>query len=231
MLHPIPTASSGIFPVKGVLESNATSDYLGFNKTYTKGELIYLFRDQLLKVLIIEKGFVRVGIYTEDGEETTTAVLKPGDLFGSFLARHHQNEFAQALTEVQVKVIDQATFDRLLTVRSSFVYDFINMLGDRFQQLEHQFMMMNAVQARERIIAFLQFLAHQCGDRRIGAIIIHNFLTQQDLAAITNTSRQTISTYLSRLQEEGKLRYTRRQVMLLPTFPDYDRLREQSTAV
>ena len=231
MLHPIPTAPSGILPANGVLKSNATPDYLGFSKTYNKGEFIYLFRDQSLRVLIIEKGFVRVGIYTEDGEETTTAVLKPDDLFGSFLAQHRYSEFAQALTEVQVKVIDQTTFDRLLIVRPSFVHEFISMLGARFQQLEQQFVMMNAMQARKRITAFLQFLAQQCGDHRIGAIIIHNFLTQQDLAAITNTSRQTISTYLNQLQEEGMLRHTRKQIMLLPTFPDYDKLRGRCRAV
>lgn len=224
MLSATPTAHFGRPRSSDLSNSAIAKDYFGQDKIYSKGKFIYLFRDQYLSTLVLEKGFVRLGFYAEDGEETTTAVLKPGDLFGNFFSRPcTDEEFAQALTEVQVKTIDQITFNRLLAVCSPFTYEFISMLEARFQRLE-QHMMMNAANARERTVLFFQFLARQCGYRQPDAVVIDNFLTHEDLARITNVSRQTISTCLNQLQEEELLRYTRKQVVLLPAFPNYGQL-------
>ena len=189
-------------------------------KAYDKGSFVYLFSEANPQLLMLEQGFIRLGIYTEEGEEMTTTVLKPGDLFGSFSARITDDEFAQALTDARVQTIDQATFYQLLSSRPSS-QDFVDLICARFAQLKNYFIMTTAMQVRERIITFFRFLAKHCGYAQEGNTVIDNFLTHQDIACITNTRRQTVTTRLLELQEEGLLRYSRKRIVLFPSFGRY----------
>ena len=209
-------------PQSVTCRGSAPQEYPGCSKSYAKGKFIYLFGDQNRHTLVLEQGFVRLGIYTEEGEDMTTTVLKPGDLFGNFSARDTDDEeFAQTLTPVQIKVIDQTTFHQLLTTRPSFSQEFIDMISVRFLQLKSHFVMTTSMQAKKRIAIFLRFLADHCGYACAGTVVIDNFLTHQDIASITNTTRQTVTLRLIELQEEGLLRYSRKRIELLPAFHRY----------
>ena len=216
MLNPVSSADDLSIKLRPPRPTPSALAGLPPGKVYAKGSFIYLISQATSKVLVLEHGFVRLGIYTEEGEEMTTTVLKPGDLFGSFLSHATDDEFAQALTEVRVQTIDSIAFHGLLSSQ-----DFIDRICARFVQLRSYFMMTTSMQVRERIIFFFRFLAEQCGAVHQGSVVINNFLTHQDIATITNTSRQTVTSRLLDLQEEGLLRYSRKRIELLPAFHRY----------
>jgi len=49
---------------------------------YKKKDYIYFEEDSANKVYLIEKGKVKIGYYSEDGEEVIKAILTRGELFG-----------------------------------------------------------------------------------------------------------------------------------------------------
>jgi len=66
---------------------------------YKKSDYVYFSEDAADKVYLIEKGKVKIGYYTEEGEEVVKAILTKGELFGekAILGQEKRNEFAQSL--------------------------------------------------------------------------------------------------------------------------------------
>lgn len=189
-------------------------------KNYPKNSFVYVSKDSNSGVWVLEHGFVRLGVYTETGDEMTTDVLKPGDLFGNFTVHDtDEAEFARALTDVQVRCIDQSTYCQMSYTRPQLSNYFTNLICARLHQLKWYFVVTTSLQVRERIVTFFRFLADYCGTPREQEIVIDNFLTHQDIAGITNTTRQTVTKLLLEFQEEGALLYSRKKITLLSTFP------------
>jgi CRP-like cAMP-binding protein len=49
---------------------------------YKKRDYVYFEEDAANKVFLIEKGKIKIGYYTEEGEEVVKAILTKGELFG-----------------------------------------------------------------------------------------------------------------------------------------------------
>ena len=70
-----------------------------FNR-YNRQDYIYFPKDASSKVFLIEEGTVKIGHYTEEGQEVVKAILKKGELFGekAILGEDNRTEFAQSLS-------------------------------------------------------------------------------------------------------------------------------------
>ena len=66
---------------------------------YKKEDYIYFEEDSSNKVFLIERGKVKIGYYTEEGDEVVKAILTRGELFGekAILGENKRDEFAQSL--------------------------------------------------------------------------------------------------------------------------------------
>ena len=68
--------------------------------------------------------------------------------------------------------------------------------------------------ARARIIDFLKDSANKRG-RRVGyEMLLKHCLTQQDIANITGTSRQTVTSVLNDLRKENLIYFNRRTILI-----------------
>jgi CRP-like cAMP-binding protein len=66
-----------------------------------------------------------------------------------------------------------------------------------------------------RIIDFVRELAQDFGKVKNGELVVKNFLTHKDIAKLTFTSRQTVSSVLNRLKRAGKIDYDERYIKIL----------------
>ena len=68
-------------------------------KNYNKQDYIYFEEDSSNKVFLIDKGKVKLGYYTEDGNEIVKAILSKGEIFGekAILGEGKRDEFAMAM--------------------------------------------------------------------------------------------------------------------------------------
>jgi len=66
---------------------------------YKKKDYIYFTEDSANKVFLIEKGKVKIGYYSEEGDEVVKAILSRGQLFGekAILGVAKRDEFAQSI--------------------------------------------------------------------------------------------------------------------------------------
>lgn len=187
--------------------------------TCHKGEFVYLPGEQADSVYFLKKGFIKVGTYEQDAQggdhEVILNVLQPGDIFGSLAGQFHDGrEFAQAMSEISVCEINTARFVEMLQTRPDLSLQVIKTVGDRLNRMERKLVSLAFRDARTRVIEFLCDYANDYGRQRGGEIHIENFLTHQDIANLTATSRQLVSTLMTELREAGKIDYDRKLITL-----------------
>ena len=68
--------------------------------------------------------------------------------------------------------------------------------------------------ARTRIVEFLREMAEEKGQKVGFEMMIKNHLTHKDIASLTGTSRQTVTTVMNELRDENIINFDRRRILI-----------------
>ena len=68
--------------------------------------------------------------------------------------------------------------------------------------------------ARTRIVDFLREMAEERGQKVGFEMMIKNHFTHKDIASLTGTSRQTVTTILNELRENNIINFDRRKILI-----------------
>jgi CRP/FNR family transcriptional regulator, cyclic AMP receptor protein len=154
-------------------------------KKYKKGELVYAASDRPTHIYLIADGRVRVGHYLADGQEVTKSILVRGEIFG---------ELMYGDRELNFKIL--------------------KLIGLRLMKVERKLELLVFKDARTRVVEFLKDAAVSVGQKAGYDTIVHTRLTHKDIATLTGTSRQTVTTILNDLQEKKFLSFDRRRILI-----------------
>ena len=108
---------------------------------YKKKDYIYFEEDSANKVYLIEKGKVKIGYYSEEGDEVVKAILTQGELFGekAILGEIKRDEFAQSVdNETSICPIGVQTMHDLMRDNQSFSFKVYKFIGFKFKKLERR---------------------------------------------------------------------------------------------
>ena len=187
---------------------------------YGKNDYIYFEEDAANKIYLIEKGKVKIGYYSEEGEEIVKAILTRGELFGekAILGEERRNEFAQAVdNSTTICPVGVNTMHELMRDNKSFSLKIYKFLGFRFKKLERRLQLLLFKDVRTRFLEFLEELCHEYGYdcQETGAKIIIHPYTQRDIASLIGTSRPTLSSLMNELREENHIEFDRKSIKIL----------------
>jgi len=186
---------------------------------YAKDDFIYFEDDAATKIYLIEKGKIKLGYITEDGNEIIRAILTKGELFGekAVLGEAVRNEFAQSLDkETVVCPVAVSTMQDLMRDNKPFSLKFYKFLGLRFKKLERRLDLLLFKDTSTRLKEFIKEMADEYGYccPNTGETIIKHPYTQKDIASLLGTSRPTLNTLLNDLKASNFLDYTRNVIRL-----------------
>lgn len=68
--------------------------------------------------------------------------------------------------------------------------------------------------AKTRIMEYVLEQANKNGKRSAEGVRVRNHLTHQEIASYTGTSRQTVTTILNQLREEGMIDFNRKEFFI-----------------
>ncbi|MDX1629648.1 MAG: Crp/Fnr family transcriptional regulator [Fulvivirga sp.] len=185
--------------------------------SYNKNDFIY-FPDQKAKyVYMIAEGRVKIGHYTEDGKEVVKAILGKGELFGelALTGEEKREDYAQAMddhTSVCPMSIDE--MKSLMLEDKELSLKIYKLIGLRIKKLERKIESLVFKDARTRIIDFLKDAAAWKGKKVGFETMIPTKLTHKDIASLTGTSRQTVTTILNELKEQNLINFDRRKILI-----------------
>lgn len=187
--------------------------------SYRKSDYIYFEEDSANKIYLIEKGRVKIGYYTEDGQEVIKAILSRGELFGekAILGESKRTEFAQSIdNKTSICPVGVQTMHDLMRNNQSLSFKIYKLIGLRFKRLERRLQLLLFKDARTRLIEFLDELCQEYGYdcKETGDQVINHPYTQKDIASLIGVSRPTLNVLLNELQEEKLLEFKRKQIRL-----------------
>lgn len=187
--------------------------------SYKKKDYIYFQEDSANKVYLIEKGKVKLGYYSEDGNEVIKAILTRGELFGetAILGESKREEFAQSIdNNTSICPVGVDMMYDLMRENQTFSFKIYKFIGFKLKRLERRLQILLFKDAKTRLLEFLEELCLDYGYdcEKTGDKIIQHPYTQKDIASLIGTSRPTLNILLNELQEENKLEFSRKQIKI-----------------
>lgn len=184
---------------------------------YKKDQMIY-FQDQSSEnIYMVSNGRVKIGTYAPDGKEIVKAILTRGEVFGelALAGEDRRQDFAQAMdneTRVCSMTIDQ--LKDLMVENKELSLKILKIIGFRLRKMERKIESLVFKDARTRIVEFLKEMAEEKGQKVGFEMMIKNHLTHKDIASLTGTSRQTVTTVMNELREKNLINFDRRRILI-----------------
>ncbi len=187
-------------------------------KRRPKHSYIYQIDDPSDALYFLAKGVVKIGTHSHDGKEVIKAILHPMAMFGELcvVGEEKRPDFAQAMNEeVHYFALSAADFKRLMRANFQLANKILNLVGDRLRKTERRLEGLVFKDARTRIVDYLKDAARKRGKKiGIDELLVKHSLTQQDIANITGTSRQTVTSVLNELKKLNLIHFNRRSILI-----------------
>ncbi len=195
---------------------------VGFKKA-KKGEIIYFSSSEVPRIFLLKRGNIKIVSVDEQGNETIKDIIRKGDLFGELEleADHEVNEYAKVLTdEVSICSFLMSDFEDLLLRNPNLALSYTKFVGIKMKRIRNNYANLVSKDAKSRLNNFLKDWAEKEGKTDGNKVILENYLTQNDIAQIICTSRQTATQLLNEMETSGNIIYNRKEIVI----PDISKL-------
>lgn len=186
------------------------------HRAFKKGEYIYLPEEHSNRIYFLTEGRVKIGTYGEGGKEITKSILSPGEVFGelSLIGEKVRRDFAYAMEATEVCVLSTDDMKTLMREHNALGLFIMKIMGSRMLTMERRLESLVFKDSRTRIIEFLYELGVSKGQRVGYEMLVRKFMTHQEIANLTATSRQTVTTVLNELRNKNLLTFNRRRLLI-----------------
>ncbi len=185
-------------------------------RTFKKGEFIYIPEEQAEHLYLLSDGRVKIGTYGEGGKEITKAILNAGEVFGelSLIGADKRRDFAYAMESTTVCIITVDEMKSLMREYNGLQLFIMKIMGNRVLEMEQRLESLVFRDSRTRIVEYLLNLAKKKGQRVGYEVVVRRFLTHQEIANLTATSRQTVTTVLNELRAKNLITFNRKRLLV-----------------
>jgi len=184
---------------------------------YEKDEMIFEEGNDAKHIYLIVSGSVKIAKVDEQSKEVVKGILNPGNVFGekALSGQGSRADYAQViLSGTQIRAFEVE--DVLSASRSdaSLNQKVIDILAKKLDRLEKRLESITSKDSRTRVVDFLRDLALESGQKVGFETLIKNNFTHKDIASLTGTSRQTVTTTLNNLKEQNIINFDRRRILI-----------------
>lgn len=190
------------------------------SKDYPKDNLVFGQEEAGDALFVIAKGRVKVVLYGESGKEITLSFFKEGDFFGEMSLLDDMPRSANVVTteDSTLLILKRDAFKRHLEENPTTAINILAELSMRLRTADSIIGNLTLLDVYGRVAHFLMDMAKKEGEEVEEGILIRKRPTQQDIASMVNTSRETVSRALNEFQKRGLLRMDGKKVILRPQF-------------
>ena len=226
--------------LKGVdLFSELTEEQLGLLanlvvvQDFNRNETVVLEGDCSMKALyLIASGTVQVYMTGVDGRETILSFLERGDFFGemSLIDGEPRSASVRTVTDAQLMIIHREPFLTLIRQTPEIAMSLLSEMSKRLRKANKQIGSLSTMSVSGRVAGTLLNLMEERGmrihtDNGQMVTVIHNRPTQQQLADMSGTTRETVSRICSLLVKANAIAMTGKDIVIF----DESALQEKAT--
>lgn len=174
----------------------------------SEGDLLYL----------IVQGQVRIYTISQLGQELSVKICRDGDFFGelSLLDGQPRSASAVAMRSTTTLTLHRQAFREAIRTMPDIAVTVLEELSARLRRTNTYIEHLASHSAPQRVVRTLLDLAEQHGiGEPDGARRINLHLTQDDIASLAGTTRETVNRVLSGLRGQGLIQIERARVSVL----------------
>lgn len=181
-----------------------------------KGDYIYMSHDKSGSIYFITKGAVKIVSQGEDDKEITKAILEKGEVFGelAIFGEEHRRDSAIATEDSELCVADVKNLKSMMREHSNISLFFMNLLGSKLLKMEKRLESLVFRDSKTRVMEYLVNLVETKGSRVGFEYVVRGFTTHQEIANLTATSRQTVTTLLNDLRKKNIITFNRKNLLV-----------------
>ena len=184
-----------------------------------KKNAIFRFPQMLSKhVFFLKEGFLKIATVNPDGEEAIKYLVAAGSLFGEISLLSEQEcieDFAVALEDAVILFMNAEEMLHLISSNNDLRTKIRKQIALRIKKAENRFLSVLFKDAQTRVCDFIIEFAREFGRLTEHGHEVNNILTNDDIARLTTTSRQTVSRVLNEIREKKLIEYNN-DLILIP---------------
>jgi CRP/FNR family transcriptional regulator len=187
------------------------------SRSFARGATIFHQGDEGDVLYLIVRGQVRIYTVSQLGQELSVKVFRDGDFFGelALLDGQPRSASAEAMRPTTALTLHRDAFRGAIRSTPEIALSVLEELAARLRRSNIYAEHLAAHSAPQRVVRTLLDLADQHGVAERGATRIDLHLTQDDLASLAGTTRETVNRVLAGLREQGLIQIERARVSVL----------------
>jgi CRP-like cAMP-binding protein len=190
-------------------------------RDYPAGAVIVGLQDPGDSLYVLARGKVKVVLYGESGREIILSIFKsPGDFFGEMSLLDNQPRSANviAMEPSSLLMLQRQSFAAHLQAHPQTALNVVAELSRRLRHADAIIGNLALLDVYGRVARKLKDLAEKEGEEIEDGVMIRERPTQQELAGMIGTSRETVSRALSDFARRGFLEMNGKRILLRRSF-------------
>lgn len=186
-------------------------------RSFERGATIFCQGSDGDELYIVVSGQVRIYTVSEIGQELGMMICHTGNFFGelALLDGQPRSASAEAMRATQTLILHRAAFRQAIRAMPEIALSVLEILSERLRNTNTYVEHLISHSAAQRVVRRLLDLAEQHGVHEGEATRIDLHLTQDDLASLAATTRETVNRVLAGLRDQGLIRIERARVSVL----------------
>lgn len=172
---------------------------LTLERRYQKGRIIFVEGEPGEAIYFLKSGLIKVSKQDGEGREHTLHYVNPGDVFAEVVLFDAGGypATAEVVEDAAVGLIRNRDMDRVLIKNPGMTLEMLKIMARRLRNAQQQIMDLALKDTTRRLAGLLLKLAEEHGVMRNNGVLISLPLTNQELANLVGTSRETVNRILS----------------------------------
>ena len=181
-----------------------------------KGEVLYLQGSSGTSVYILKEGAVKITRLTPQGKEITLDIFKAGSIFGEMpiIELEERAESAEAIEDGVICIIKKEDFDFIMRQVPFLSSQITKILGHRRYNIENKLINLLFSTVEQRLARALLNLVDDFGIADGDGYLLKIKLTHRDYAALTASTRETVTSTLNKFRNEGIISYEGKHIVI-----------------
>src|SRR6266508_259242 len=179
------------------------------SRAYPRGATVFQQGDPGRSLYVIDEGAVKISFLAADGREMVVTVLGPGDVFGEmalFDPEGARSADASAMEAARLLSLSHEVFREYLVAHPSVSVELLGVLAKRLRESDRALQDAIFSDVPGRLARRFLDLAERYGEARDGGTLIELPMTQEELARMVGSSRESVNKAIASFVHRGWLR-------------------------
>lgn len=210
--------------------SDPEIDHLCIISSFKQGEkndIIFFSDSDRQRLYTVKEGALKICYLDPTGKEIITEILTEHDIFGciGFSGNNNGqqgNEYAKVLSDhIKICSFDMERFKEVVKDNPQLSLKYSTVINDKLVSFQQRYSDLIFKDVDTRIHDFFKNYGASFGKQSGNRLEMEMFLTHQEIAEYTASSRQSVTTAINKLVAQGLLIYESRKKVVIPDVTVY----------